>query len=547
MRRLSGTWIVAIMLLLGARAPAEGADELPVVKGKRVVATVGRDVISEDDLRAQAGPPSAADPAAARAAQLAVLDRMINVALIAQEARRIGLDKLPEVRKVVDANARIALREELVARTLRDVKADPKAVDEAYRESVREWKLTAVLFPNEADARALAGEVAAGKALPDVAETYRAAGKATKIEPGVLVKRQAMDPAVAAVVAKLAVGGTSPPIRTAAGFIVVRLDDVHYPDDPAARRAAEEKILVKRRQETVGALDEALTKKYAKVNAELLKSLDYDAPQPGIEALAKDRRVLAEIKGEPPITVAELTEELKFQFFHGTKAAAERGQLNARKQRVFDTVLHRKLFRKEALRLGLDKTDAYRRRVKAFEESVLFDAVVRKAIAPSVKMSADDVKAYYDAHRAEYTTPEMMRIRAVAFVDVKSAERARDALAKGADVQWVMDRAEGQLPADTAGRLVFDGRPVLTSALPDGVQQAVAGAKSGDLRLYVSPEKHGYLLVVDQVIAASPRPFDEVKADITKIVAGRKIEEAVAEYAAKLRPLSDVKVYLRAF
>ena len=541
------TSTLLITLLLAAFTSTLGAaDDLPVVKGKRIVASVGGAVISEDDLRAQLAPSPTGDQAAERTARLAVLNRMINVALIAQEARRMGLDKLPEIRKVVDSNARIALREELVARTLQSVKADPREVDDAYRASVRAWKISAVLFPNEVDATAFAAETAVGKPLVELAETYLAAGKATKVEHGVVVKRQAIDPAIAGTVTGMAVGATSPVIRTSSGFIVLRLDDVEYPDDAAARRAAEDQVLLKRRQEAVGALDEALTKKYAKVNRTLLKSLDFDGPQPGIDALSRDRRVLAEIAGEPPITVAELAEELKFQFFHGAKAAAERGQLNARKERVFDTVLHRKLFRKEALRLKLDRTDSYRRKVKAFEESVLFDAVVRKAIAPGVQMTADDVTAYYDAHRDRYTTPEMMRIRGLAFADVRTAERARDSLAKGADFQWVVDRAEGQLPADTAGRLVFDGRPILTSALSDGVRQAVTGARSGDIRLYTSPEKHGYVLVIDQVIPAVVRPYEDVKAEIAKIVAEHKVEEAIEDYAAKLRQLSDVKVYLRA-
>jgi hypothetical protein len=54
--------------------------------------------------------------------------------------------------------------------------------------------------------------------------------------------------------------------------------------------------------------------------------------------------------------VGELTEALKFQFFHGTKMAVERKRLNAKKEQILDGMLHRKVFRKEALRLALDTT-----------------------------------------------------------------------------------------------------------------------------------------------------------------------------------------------
>jgi hypothetical protein len=540
-------WVLLFTLSLATQAASAGAaDELPTVKGQRVVAAVGGEVVTLDELREQMEPASPADPAADRATRLVVLNRLINVVLIAQEARRMGLDQLPETRKMVESNARVMLREELVARTLKDVRPDEREVESAYRDAIRTWKVSAALFEKQEHATALAAEVAAGTPMAQVAAAYRAAGKATKVEEGVLLKHQGTDAAITAALTGMAVGATSPVITTRSGFVVLRLDDVLYPDDPAARRAAEEKSVVKRRQEAIDALDEQLRKKYAKVDLKLLESLDYDAATPGIDALLKDRRVLADIKGDKPLTVADLTEEIKFQFFHGTKAAAERGQLNARKAKVFDTLLHRRIFRKEALRLKLDRTESYRRKVTAFERSVLFEAVIRKAIAPGVTMSDDDVKAYYDAHRSEYTTPEMMRIRSLAFADVTSAERARESLAKGADFQWVSGRAEGQLPANRAGRLAFDGRPIITTELPEGVQDAVRGARSGDLRLFTSAEKHGYVLVIDEVIPPAPRPFEDVKGDITKIVAGRKIERAVEDYAAKLRRLSDVKVYLRA-
>jgi hypothetical protein len=184
--------------------------------------------------------------------------------------------------------------------------------------------------------------------------------------------------------------------------------------------------------------------------------------------------------------------------------------------------------------------------MKEYEASALFEAVLRKAIAPGIKLGDGDVKAYYESHRANYVTPELIRIRGLVFSSAKAAEATADTLQKGADFQWVAGRAEGQVDANTAGVLSFDGRPILTTELPEGVQKAVAGAKSGDVRLYASPENHFYALAVQEVIGATARPFEEVRSEIAKTVLDRKIEQAIEEYAAKLRGLSDVKVYLQA-
>jgi hypothetical protein len=343
----------------------------------------------------------------------------------------------------------------------------------------------------------------------------------------------------------MAAGSTSPVIATRSGFVILKLEEILYPDKPAERAQAEQIVLTARRKDAVSAFDDALKKKYAKVNRELLDGIDFDAAAPGTDALLKDRRVLAEIKGEPPITVGDLTEQLKFQFFHGTSMAAERGKLNAKKQQVLDGMLHRKVFRKEALRLGLDKTDAYRDKLKEFEAATLFGAFVRKVVVPGIRLTDDAVKAYYEAHRAEYTTPEMIRIRSLVFADRKDAERAAESLKQGADFQWVAGQAGGQVDPNTRGVLSFDGRPIMTSELPDGIRQAVAGARAGDARLYTGPEKpHVYVLAIQDVVAAQPQPYEQVRRELAEKVLDAEIQRAVEEYAVKLRSLSDVKVYL---
>ena len=76
-------------------------------------------------------------------------------------------------------------------------------------------------------------------------------------------------------------------------------------------------------------------------------------------------------------------------------------------------------------------------------------------------------------------------------------------LREGADFGWLAANAEGQVDKGAPGLLAFDGRPVTTDSMPDGMQKALAGAKAGEFRLYASPEGHFYVLAVQQVIAPS--------------------------------------------
>ena len=132
---LTRAWITAgAASLIGLAASSGWAQELPVVQGRKIVASVNGAPITLDELNRQRPPGTAPDPAADQQ----LLRRLINVRLIAQEGHRMDLDKLPEVRKALDAYAPVTLREELVERTVKGLTADPREVEETYRAAVRE-------------------------------------------------------------------------------------------------------------------------------------------------------------------------------------------------------------------------------------------------------------------------------------------------------------------------------------------------------------------------------------------------------------------------
>jgi hypothetical protein len=288
-----------------------------------------------------------------------------------------------------------------------------------------------------------------------------------------------------------------------------------------------------------------LIKKYARVNQDVLRRVDYESKNPGFEALLKDKRAVAEITGEAPITVAELTQHLKMQFFHGVERAIESKKLNSKKASALDEMVYKRVFRKEALRLGLDKTEGYQDRVKEYEHSVLFGAFVSKVIVPDIKLKEEETKAYYHEHIKEYTMPEMMKINSLVFAKREDAEEAIERLRKRTEFQWLAANAEGQVDKNTKGVLNLEGRPVITSDLPEGLRKAIHGAKAGDFRLYASPEGYFYVLAIQDVVPSKPQPYEEAKEAVSRKVFDEKVRKAVEDYADKLRDVSDVKIYLK--
>ena len=71
---------------------------------------------------------------------------MINTRLVVLEARNIGLDELPEIKKMVADYSRDTLMELLIEGYVKDIKADQDEVEKIYQEMVKEWQISSVRF-----------------------------------------------------------------------------------------------------------------------------------------------------------------------------------------------------------------------------------------------------------------------------------------------------------------------------------------------------------------------------------------------------------------
>ena len=539
MKQSSWTLMITFVtgLLVGIVGTVYGQD-LPVIRGKKVVATVTGEPITLDELNRNLALAQGTN-------RSEVLRRLVNARLIVQEAKRIGLDELPEIKNMVDAFSKVTLREELMERQIKDLKVDDQEVEKLYKESIKEWKISSVMVEKENDAKKMVEEIKGGKNFDELSKQMVVERKGKRGEQGEWLKVKDIHPQIVNVVSKMKVGSVSPMIPIKSGFVILRLEDVRYSEDPEAMKQARDEALKRKKVQALKDYSNALIKKYTKVNQDILNSLNYEAKTPGFEAFLKDKRVVADIKGEDPITVGELTEHIKMQFFHGVEKAIESKQLNSKKASALDEMIFKRVFRKEALRLGLEKAESYQNKVEEYETSVLFGAFVNKVIVPDIKLKEEEIKAHYNKHIKEYTMPEMMKIKSLVFAKREDGESTIEKLRKGTEFQWLAANAEGQVDQKTKGLLIFDEKAIITKNLPEGVQKAIHGARAGDFRLYESPQGYFYVLAIQDVIPSKPQPYEEARGTVAKKVFDDKAKKAVEDYADKLRAVSDVKIYLK--
>jgi len=547
---IKAVFFTVICILFAALSGYAAEGKLPEIGGKIAVATVNDEPITLEEFNRAIAASHAArrgEKMAGRIDYSKIMNRLINTRLIVLEARNIGLDELPETKKLLADYSRETLMGLLLEGHVRDIKADEDEVEKIYQEMVKEWQISSVRFEKEEAARRFEEKIQTGNDFEESVNKALEDGLAKEGEIRLYYKDEDLTPQVAKLVKDMKMGSISPMVSLGEkGFIILRLEGVRFPEgDAEALEKAKREALNQKRRQAARDYYEDLRKKYVRINKGLIDELDFESEEPGLERLLKDERVIVEIIGDQSITVGELTKGLKQKFFHGVERAVKAKKINERKYEVLENIVQNKILLKEALKQGIDKLDEYKNRIKEYEISVVFGAFMQKVITPDIKLNLEELKTYYQENSEEYMSPEMMRIKSVVFGKRSNAVSALEKLRKGTDFNWVSSNAEGQVDKETEGLLRFEGKLLIVSSMPEGVQKALSGAKPGDFRLYESPEGYFYALYIYHLIPAAPQPFENVKNKIAKEVFGDKVQEAVEDYAERLKEYYPVKIYAK--
>jgi hypothetical protein len=543
---------ITVICLLFAVLPGYAAEgKLPVIDGKAAVATVNDEPITLEEFNRAIAASHAARPGAKTAGRIdysKIINRIINTRLIILEARNIGLDDLPEIKKMVADYSQDTLMKLLLEGHVKDIKPDQAEMEKIYQEMVKEWQISSVRFKKEEPARNFEEKIKGGNNFEETVKNALDEGIAEEGKVGQIVKDKDLEPQIAQVVSKMEIGSTSSVVTIGKkGFIIIRLEGIRFPEeeDAEAMKRARLQVLNQERVKAAKAYYQDLRKKYAKINEELVDGLDYESEEPGFDSLLEDKRVIVEISGEEPVTVGELTKGLKQKFFHGVERAIKAQEVNKKKYAVLEGIVEERILLKEALIKGINNSDEYKDEIKEYEISLVFGAFINKVIVPDIKLDQKELKSHYQENIKNYTSPEMMRIKELVFESKSDAVSAVEKLRRGTDFDWLSSKAEGQVDKNTKGLLRFKGELLTVDSLPEGVQKTLSGANPGDFKLYESPEGYFYVLYIYHLLPGAPRPFESVRNDIAKDVIRDKVRKAVEAYADQLKEYYPVKIYAK--
>jgi parvulin-like peptidyl-prolyl isomerase len=550
-----------IQALSPAGIKADSADSIvrlrvPVGSEKLAwlpLAEVGDEPITLGDLRrilVSAGQEEGKEPSPPRVKNpMEVLQRLVELRLIAREGREIGLDELPEVRDLVDVYSRRTLREHLILRRIKGVEADEAEADRLYLEAAREWRIKALIFREMKDAEAFRGEVLAGTDFDEAAGKYLSDGKAEAKggKEGEFVKTKEVSPEIAERIGGLEAGSVTSVIKTGDGFAVIRLVEARVPESAEARASARRRARNFAQNTALAEYNRQLTDKYVKLDRDLFEKLDFGGSVDNFQRLLEDDRVVAQVEGDEPLKVSQLANGIREQFYHGLGKAIEQGTINDKKIPVLNEIIFKKVFRREALAQGIDNTPEFAGAVADYRDSAVFGAFVERVLRPEIKITRSDLGAYYQEHIDQYTTPAMVRLRSIVFSDASAAQAALDKLKKGTDFRWMKANAEGQVQPRVEEAPVIGEGVVTERSLPEALRQALEGAEEGASVLYRQEGKYFHVVNVEKRVPSRVQSFEDVQQDVGRSAYKEKLERALRDWMERLKNAYDAKVYAKEF
>jgi parvulin-like peptidyl-prolyl isomerase len=186
------------------------------------------------------------------------------------------------------------------------------------------------------------------------------------------------------------------------------------------------------------------------------------------------------------------------------------------------------------------------------EKSMLVTQVQRNEVVEKISVTEEEARAFYEAHRTEFTTPAEVTLREI-LIEVPSSDRgvnvAQDdeAKAKADDVRQRLLKGEpfarlaaevSASPSKANGGLVG---PIHMEELAPQLQQLLNNLKVGDLADVIRTQRGYQILKLESRTEVKVRTFDEARTTITERVVDGKRREALQRYLDTLRAQADIK------
>lgn len=253
-----------------------------------------------------------------------------------------------------------------------------------------------------------------------------------------------------------------------------------------------------------------------------------------VTAMAASAQVVAEVAGRQ-ITVADVRTELRLLRATASPEAVLKTMGEEGRAAVVDEMVAREAMAAAARRDGLDRDPEMAAEIDRAVSGILATEYERRA-RQAADVSEAALRAYYDAHRAEFQAKPRVRARHILLPTREEAERVRAELAAGADFAAVAQaRSTDRFTRDKGGELGWITAGTMVQAFEDALFALEVGQTSGAVQ-----SQYGFHIIrIDAVEPAAVPAFEAVRDAVREGVR----ESSVRAMRARLKTEYPVTVY----
>jgi peptidyl-prolyl cis-trans isomerase C len=263
---------------------------------------------------------------------------------------------------------------------------------------------------------------------------------------------------------------------------------------------------------------------------------------------AKDDDVVAKI-GDRKITISEFNKMLGYLDSEKQKVIEKNPQL---KENILQQYIQGIVISNLAKKKGFDKNPELKEQLELLKDNIIAIEYLKKEVTNKVEVSEEDIKAYYESHKDEFKTPEMVRSRHILIKtdpsasdnDKKKAKEKADEILKKIKAGEDFAKLASDVSDDTGskpkgGELGFFPKGRMVPSFED----AAFSLKPGEVSGIVETQFGYHIIKVEEKKEPGMEPFDTAKEKIKQKLLQERTKTKVTEFIEKTMKEANIEIH----
>jgi len=523
--------LFAVLLLTGACAtiqPQHSQDNvLAYVNGEPVTVEVVEASFSESHQGHSAF-------LAGQGAVRDLLEKVIDKQLLLQEAKRVEMDRDPQVEHAVQRLRTARAAEKFFREKITDrVAISDEALADAHKRVGDRFQARHILVQSREAAEKALSRIKAGADFGEVAVVVSQANTASKGGYLGVIRYGQLEPELEENLWPLQTGEISEPFETIEGWNLLYVADRKSAEPPALEKVQTQLRGILTKRETKRRQDEL----YRELEIRWKPQIDETILRNVVAA--RDKRDLtgdAAIVtiGDDKITIAQVLPRIDFD---KTQKLAPPIALRAIRNMLDGDVLGI-LIRKEALAQGYGQKPEIEKEAELLRDKMAMELLLDRVAFAKLNAGDDEAEAYWQSHAEKFTEPAAVKLSVIFMTSEEDARKLLSDLQAGADFAVMARKLSEHRPsADLGGDLGW----VNKGRLQPEIEKVAFPLKAGELGM--TQMEAGYMIIrVDEKKPERLKPFSEAKEQAKDLALQEKARATLKVWVTKLREASVIEI-----